>query len=154
MHRIPKFVWRLLKLPVRILYALGLGAIPGNFVLLLTTIGRKSGLPRVTPLQYSEVGGNFYVGSARGVKGDWYRNILANSSVEVQLKSRRFHGVAKPVLDPEQIADFLEDRMKQRPRMMAAILQLEGYPPRPNREQLIEYAKQRALIVIYPMAEY
>jgi len=39
---------------IRALYALGLGRLIGRLILLLTTTGRKSGLPRVTPLQYSE----------------------------------------------------------------------------------------------------
>jgi len=36
---------------IRLLYRLGLGPLVGRVVLLLTTTGRKSGLPRVTPLQ-------------------------------------------------------------------------------------------------------
>ncbi len=153
-QRVPKVIWRLLKLPARILYALGLGSLPGRFVLLLTTVGRKSGLPRVTPLQYDEVDGNFYVGSARGVKADWYRNILANPAVEVRVKSRRFHGMAEPITDPAQIADLLEIRLQRRPRMLGAIFRAEGYPPRPNREQLEAYAAKRAMVVIRPIKNF
>ena len=56
------------------------GAYTGDFpasrmVLLLTTIGRKSGLPRITPLQYEEIDGAYYVASARGAQADWFRNI-------------------------------------------------------------------------------
>ena len=35
---------------IKALYALGLGRLIGRLILLLTTTGRKSGLPRVTPL--------------------------------------------------------------------------------------------------------
>ena len=77
-QRVPKVAWHLLKLPARILYALGLDSLQGRFVLLLTTIGRKSGLPRATPLQYEEVDGQYRIASARGTEADWYRNILAN----------------------------------------------------------------------------
>jgi len=37
---------------MKALYAVGLGPVVGRLVLLLTTTGRKTGLPRVTPLQY------------------------------------------------------------------------------------------------------
>ena len=38
-------------------YKRGFG--PTRVVLLLTTLGRKSGLPRTTPLQYEEVDGDY-----------------------------------------------------------------------------------------------
>ncbi|HUS79158.1 MAG TPA: nitroreductase/quinone reductase family protein [Patescibacteria group bacterium] len=40
----------------------------GRMVLLLTTTGHKTGLPRVTHLQYEEVDGAYYVGSMRGTR--------------------------------------------------------------------------------------
>lgn len=152
-HRIPRVIWRIFKLPVRLVYKIGLGSLPGNFVLLLTTVGRRSGLPRVTPLQYSKVGGSFYVGSARGIKADWYRNILENSQVEVQVKSRRFKGLATPVTDLEQIVDFLETQLRHHPRLMRAIFRVEGYPSNPSRVQLRAYAAKRAVVVIHPVAD-
>ena len=51
---------------------------PTRVVMLLTTIGRKSGLPRVTPLQYEEVEGDYYIASARGADADWFKNIIVN----------------------------------------------------------------------------
>ena len=50
----------------RLLYAAGLGPLVGKIILLLTTTGRKSGLKRITPLQYEEIDGKYYLGSARG----------------------------------------------------------------------------------------
>ena len=45
-----KFLWRALRIPPQLLYKLGFGRIYGRLVLLLTTTGRKSGKPHVTPL--------------------------------------------------------------------------------------------------------
>jgi deazaflavin-dependent oxidoreductase (nitroreductase family) len=140
--------WRLLKVPSRLLYAIGLGPLQGRFVLLLTTIGRKSGLPRVTPLQYEEVDGKYYVASARGVKADWFRNILANPAVEIRVESQRFEGVAEAITDAEQIADFLELRLRRHPRMMGAMFRAQGFPSHPSREELEAYAAKRAMVVI------
>lgn len=150
LQRPRRFLWKLIRLPPRLLYRLGLGPLVGQVVLLLTTIGRKSGLPRTTPLQYEEVDGAIYIGAARGRKADWFRNIVANPQVEVQVKSRRFRGVAEPVTDPIRIADFLALRLQRHPRMMGAILRSAGLPSAPDRAQLEEYAAGRAMVVIRP----
>lgn len=62
--RIPKFILRLNHYPPHLLYVLGLEPIIGRIVLLLTTTGRKSGRPRVTPLQYEEIDGIIYLNLA------------------------------------------------------------------------------------------
>jgi deazaflavin-dependent oxidoreductase (nitroreductase family) len=138
---------------MKILYAIGLGPLIGRLVLLLTTTGRKTGLPRVTPLQYEEIDGAFYLGSSRGQKADWFCNILANPHVEIRVKSRRFRGVAETVTDPTRVADFLAFRLKRHPKMIGAILQREGLPAQPDRAQLEAYAAKLAMVVVRPEAE-
>jgi len=138
---------------MKTLYAIGLGRLIGRLVLLLTTTGRKTGLPRVTPLQYEEIDGAIYVGSSRGQKADWFRNILANPHVEVRVKSRRLRGVAETVTDPLRIADFLELRLRRHPKMIGTILQQEGLPAQPDRAQLEAYAAKLAMVVIRPEEE-
>jgi deazaflavin-dependent oxidoreductase (nitroreductase family) len=148
-ERIPRFVWRLLKfLPPRLAYSIGLGSIVGKFVLLLETTGRKSGLPRVTPLQYDEIDGIIYVGSARGVKADWFQNLLVDPSVKLTVGSRQYLGNAIPITDPSQIVDNLEQRLALHPRFFGTILRFEGIGPNPTREQLLDYAENRALVAI------
>jgi deazaflavin-dependent oxidoreductase (nitroreductase family) len=122
----------------------------GNLVLLLTTTGRKSGLPRVTPLQYEEDNGVIYVGAARGQEADWFRNIVANPRVEVQMKAGRFRGVAEPITDPARIMDFLELRLKRHPQMVGAMLLLHGLLPRSSRARLEQLAAKLALVAIQP----
>jgi len=148
--RLKKYLWRLMRFPPRVAYAIGLGPLIGRLVLLLTTTGRKSGLPRVTPLQYEEIDGIFYVGSARGDKADWYRNILANPKVEVRVKSRSFRGIAEATTDVECIADFFEIRLARHPRMMGVLFHLTGLPTKPDRIQLEQYAAKRAMVMIRP----
>lgn len=145
-----KFLLRLIHLPPRIYYAIGLGPMIGNLVLLLTTVGRKSHKPRVTPLQYEEIEGRIYLGSALGQKADWFRNIQANPRVEVQLKSWKFSGSAETVTDPKRIADFLEVRLCRHPRMIGAMLRTEGISTPPERCDLEKYAAQLAMVVIKP----
>ena len=97
----------------RVLYAIGLGPVIGKIILLLTTTGRKTGLKRVTPLQYEEIDGKYYLGSARGLQADWVRNIQANHNVEIRVKSLTFQGQAKVVTDPARFADFVEVRLQR-----------------------------------------
>ena len=149
-HRLKKHLWRLMRIPPRIAYAIGLGPFIGRRVLLLTTTGRKSGAPRVTPLQYDEIDGIFYVGSARGDKSDWYRNILADPKVEVRVKSRRFTGLADATADVERVADFLEVRLERNPMMMGNLFQIMGFSRKPDRTQLEEYAAHRTMVIIRP----
>lgn len=148
MNRFKRYIFRLIKLPPRLVYALGFGPIYGRLVLLLTTVGRKSGLLRVTPLQYEEVDGVIYVAAARGQKADWFRNIVANPYVEVRVKNRHFHGLAEPITDPTRIADFLELRLQRHPRMVGAMFWAQGLPPHPSQAQLEQYAAKRAMVAI------
>jgi deazaflavin-dependent oxidoreductase (nitroreductase family) len=146
----PKFLLRLIHWPPQIAYALGLGPLMGRLVLLLTTTGRKSGKPRVVPLQYEEADGKYFLGSSRGVEADWVRNIRANPKVEVRVKSRRFSGTAEIVTDAGRIADFLELRLRRHPRMVGAMMKGEGLAGAPGRKDLEKYAAQLAMVVITP----
>lgn len=128
-------------------YLRGLG--PQRLILLLTTTGRKTGLPHITPLQYETIDNLIYVASARGVQADWVRNILVDRKVQVQIGKRKFSVEAVPILDPEGIADFLALRLARHPVMIRLIMCLfEGLPWRFSRKDLIEFASQKALFVL------
>jgi deazaflavin-dependent oxidoreductase (nitroreductase family) len=130
-------------------HVIGRGRGPRGVVLLLTTIGRKSGQPRVTPLQYEEEQGVIYVASARGPHADWFRNIQANPRVKVQIADRVFEGLAEPIVDPARIADFLRLRLKRHRIMMRVMLALEGQW-RCRRADLERCAAHKALVAIRP----
>ncbi len=148
---LPRWFWRVIRNPGRVAYALGLGPLIGRNVLILTTRGRKSGRPHATPLQYEEVGGTVYVGSARGERADWFQNILADPEVEVRMKRHRFRGRAETITETSRVADFLELRLERHPKMVGAILRSEGFPSRPSRAQIEEYAAKRAMVAIHPL---
>jgi deazaflavin-dependent oxidoreductase (nitroreductase family) len=145
----PRTLMRLIKKPPQLAYALGLGPIIGRTVLLLTTTGRKSGQPRVTPLQYEIINNDVVIASARGTAADWYRNIVANPQVQVRIKNRRFTGSGEPVTDPGRIADFLAVRLERHPRMVGRIMRAAGLPEHPTRADLEAYATDRAMVIIH-----
>jgi deazaflavin-dependent oxidoreductase (nitroreductase family) len=130
-------------------YKRGIG--PTRLVLLLTTIGRKSGLPRVTPLQYEEVGGDYCMASARGAQADWFKNILAHPQVHVQVQSREFDTTAVPITDPQRIADFIELRLRRHPVMVRLIMHLfDGLPLRFTRSDLEKFCSGKAMVILHP----
>ncbi len=150
MHPSSRRLLRMLKTPPRILYALGLGPLVGRIILLLTTTGRVTGVKRVTPLQYEELDGRYYIGSMRGAQADWFRNIVADPNVHVRVRSMQFKGVAEAVTDIQRIADFLALRLERHPRMVGAIMRSEGVPTNPSRDDLERYASKIAMVVIQP----
>ena len=143
-------LYKLINKPPRIAYALGLGPLIGRLVLLLTTRGRRTGLLRVTPLQYEQIEGKYYVASAFGARADWYQNILADPGVRVRVGRKEFKAFAEPSTDPVQIADFLEYRLAHHPRMIGLMLRAEGLPPSPSRQDLESLAEEKALVILHP----
>jgi deazaflavin-dependent oxidoreductase (nitroreductase family) len=83
----------------------GLAAWLGNplsgWQCLLTTIGRRSGLPRQTPLGYIVMDGAAWVLAGYGRGTLWYRNILVQPRVELRLPGRPpIAAIAEDVTDP------------------------------------------------------
>jgi deazaflavin-dependent oxidoreductase (nitroreductase family) len=132
------------------LYRHGLGRVIGKMILLLTTTGRKTGLKRITPLQYEKIGDAYFLGSAKGSRADWVKNLMNDQSVQIQVGSRRFLGSGQLIDDPEKIADFLEYRLKRHPVMIGLILKTEGISPKPGRGGLLRYAQKLVLVRVDP----
>jgi len=148
--RIPVVVWRVIKrLNKLMLSHYGPKSKAASRVLVLTTIGRSSGQPRSTPLQFEEVEGVYYVASARGIQSDWYRNLVACSKVDVQVGGKRFSTFAELLTDPIQIADYLELRLKRHSQFMGVMLRLEGLPRKYSRNDLEIFAKRLALVTLH-----
>lgn len=124
---------------------------PSELVLVLSTIGRKTGKVHKTPLQYEILDGDYYIGSARGPDADWYRNILANPDVKVHLGGKDFPARAEPITDPGAIADFLELRRNRHPWMIKILLRMEGLAFNHNRKQLEEFARKKAIVSLHPL---
>jgi len=110
---------RLLNPPVRALATLGLA--PG--VALLETTGRRSGLPRRTPVTNGlQPGSNtFWIVAEQGRKAAYMRNIEADGRVRVRVERRWRSGVAHVVQDDDPRA-----RQRGMPRIHAASVRAMG----------------------------
>lgn len=150
---VPDEFWTRIRKVQRIhqrLYASGMGWLVGWIILLLEHNGRKSGKRYATPLQYEKMDGLFYVGAGRGTKADWYRNILVDPQVRVQVGRLDFEGWAEPVTEPFQVVKFLKYRFKRHPLMMGLMMKMHKLPMRPSDEQLEELARSLAIVILHP----
>ena len=110
-------------------FRLGLAPFIGNpvsgYIMVLKTIGRKSGKVRYTPVNYCLQHGELYCLSGWGKISDWYKNIEHEPFVEVIHPAGSLAGVA-------QVCDAVEVRLpilKQLLKNAGFAAFLEGYNP-------------------------
>src|SRR5262247_1003459 len=65
----------------------------------LTTIGRKTGLPRTVELRFVFFQGCFYASSSRVEGKHWCQNMLKNPAVEVAVRGETLACTARQVTD-------------------------------------------------------
>jgi deazaflavin-dependent oxidoreductase (nitroreductase family) len=86
------------------------GKLGGKFlqgapVALLTTTGRKTGEPRVSPLLYLREGNRIVLVASKGGSASnpmWYLNLKANPEVSVQIKDEVLHLIARDATEAER----------------------------------------------------
>ena len=77
----------------------------GAKTLLLTTTGRRSGMPTTTPLIYEEDGDAYVIVASKGGATNnpgWYRNLAKDPFVEVQVKDDSFPARARTATGAER----------------------------------------------------
>jgi deazaflavin-dependent oxidoreductase (nitroreductase family) len=73
--------------------------LPGRPILLLTTVGARTGQRRTTPMMFVRLDGRLLViaSNAGAPKHpDWYRNLVANPAVTVEAEGREYAATATP----------------------------------------------------------
>ena len=83
----------------------------GGQIMVLSHIGRKSGLQRRTPVNYALINGDVYCAVGFGHVSDWYRNIKANPAVEVWLPDGWWAGEAEDVSDSADRLPLLREAL-------------------------------------------
>ena len=85
------------------------GKVGGPFedanLLLLHTIGAKSGLERVNPMRYFIDNDRYVVVASKGgadTHPDWYHNLLAHPEVSVEVGTEQFAAIAVAASEPER----------------------------------------------------
>ena len=112
----------LMRLPL-VFYRAGLGdLVNAAHILVLTTRGRTSGLPRHTPIEYRQHGSKIYLISAWGTRPHWYQNILANAAVTVQQGRKQFSANAHIVTNSGEALRVLHLFRRRAPIIYDALL--------------------------------
>lgn len=81
------------------------GPFAGKSLLLLHTIGAKSGQPRINPVACIRDGDRLVIIASKGgapTNPDWYYNILANPLVSVETGTEQFQARASIAVEPER----------------------------------------------------
>jgi deazaflavin-dependent oxidoreductase (nitroreductase family) len=76
-----------------------------TYSLLLTTTGRNSGEKYVFPLYYGKAGNSYIIVASKGGAPDhpgWYKNLLTNPEVEVQVGTEKFKARATTTTGAER----------------------------------------------------
>ncbi len=99
-----KFLNRYFMVP---LFRLGLGAVMTNpisgYIMVMKTIGRKSGKVRYVPVNYAIWKGCIYCISGGGASADWYKNLLAHAEIEIIMPGGGIFGrVESPYLGEDR----------------------------------------------------
>lgn len=79
------------------------GPFEGANLLLLHTVGAKSGLERINPVMYFMDDDRYVVIASKGgaaTHPDWYRNILANPEISVEVGTEKFPVIAAVASEP------------------------------------------------------
>jgi deazaflavin-dependent oxidoreductase (nitroreductase family) len=81
------------------------GPFAGRPIVLLTIKGRKSGQERTTPLVYLGDGDRVFVFASKGgapEDPDWYKNLVANPDVTVEVGADKYAARAVVITGPER----------------------------------------------------
>jgi deazaflavin-dependent oxidoreductase (nitroreductase family) len=97
-------------------FRLGLGSFIVNpfsgYIMVMKTIGHKSGRTRYAPMDYALQDGNVYCTAGFGQTTHWYRNLRANPRVELLMPGGNITGLAEEVTDPGERLRALRQILK------------------------------------------
>jgi hypothetical protein len=86
----------------------------------------------------------------RGAKADWYRNLVADPKVSIQVGRKKIQGVAKAIEDADKVFEFIHYRLKKNPHMIGIILRIDGLSFDPGEDELREYSRSLTIVEIQP----
>jgi deazaflavin-dependent oxidoreductase (nitroreductase family) len=88
------------------MFQLGFGPIFGNplsgYIMVLKTIGRKTGKIRYVPVNYTIYRGNVYCISGWRKLADWYRNLQAHPEIEILLPGGTVFAHMDEICNPDE----------------------------------------------------
>ena len=103
LRRIFRLLNKFFMVPV---FRMGLGPFVGNpitgYIMVLKTIGCKTGLERYAPVNYAILDGDIYCLSGFGKIAHWYKNLQIQPQIDLILPSATLSGTAASVIDADE----------------------------------------------------
>ena len=129
----------------------------GRRFLVLTTIGRRTGRPRSSGLNYVRDGDAVYVASGYG-RTDWLRNIEGDPRVMVAIGQRRWIGLAREVTDPAERRRVLDRAQREGaeqgpPRAVRPLLRRIGLDYDAELRRLADPELDLPVVALRPLME-
>ena len=118
----------LFRLPIW-LYKFGLGWILGQRFILIHHIGRKTGINRqavVEVIKHEFETDIYYVVSGYGARANWYRNLLHQPEIVVQVGGKKLDARAIP-LSPAEGGAIMVDYAQRHPALARRLMAVLGY---------------------------
>jgi deazaflavin-dependent oxidoreductase (nitroreductase family) len=140
----------LLHMPVTF-YRLGLGAVLDSIhLMVLTTWGRSSKLPRHSALEYRAHGSKVYIVAAWGKRSQWYRNLKAQPVVRVSRGWHSYSAEAVDVTDPHEALRALHLFRNTSPMIYDNVLAYLSQREKVNSRVLNEIARDFTIVRLDP----
>jgi deazaflavin-dependent oxidoreductase (nitroreductase family) len=141
----------LLRAPIW-LYRAGLGSLLNVMhIMVLTTRGRKSDLPRHTAIEYRAHGRKVYVVSIWGGQPDWFQNLLINPLVSLRLGARQLSAEAQIVTEAGEALRVLNLFRKTAPVVYDAVLTRLSTEQSVSLQNLPEISSQFTIVRFEPI---
>jgi deazaflavin-dependent oxidoreductase (nitroreductase family) len=136
-------------------YRVGLGWVLGNRFLLMTHIGRVSGLARRVVLEVMRCDRDtdtYIVASGWGEKSDWFQNIIKTPQIEVVVGRRRFDALARRLLLEDAELEVL-DYARRHPTAIRQLGRLIGHQLEHTPEGYRALAGVMPIVAIQPIED-
>lgn len=138
------------RLPIY-LYKLHLGWLLGQRFMLLTHIGRKSGLPRyavIEVIHHDPQTNTYYAASGFGEKSHWFRNIMKTPQVTIQVGRRKMRARAERLSVDEGEA-ILQQYAQKHPLALRELSRFMGTPYDGTRESVRRIAERIPIVAFH-----
>ena len=106
-----------------------MGHLRGMPILILTTVGRKTGKERITPVMYTRDGSNYVVTASNNGADEypaWFLNMKSNPRITIEVDDKRESVIARQA--------SVEEQSRLWPQLVEKAPFFEGYKKRAKRE--------------------
>jgi deazaflavin-dependent oxidoreductase (nitroreductase family) len=110
----------------------------GNIIMVITTTGRKSGKQFSTPIGYQRDGDDVIAFNLGG-GSNWYKNMLANPLVTLNIKGRSMAMRGTLITDQAEVLRVIDLYLKHQPDPTRRFL---GFTPEMTTEERVKVAER------------